>query len=168
MRALRFVILTATAALTTPAMGHVVHRPVHHASASDGIVVPMDEARVVTFQKPVSTVFIGNPSIADATIIDSRHAYVLGKTFGATNLIGLDADHQTVVNSQITVANRTVGSVTLNRGAETYNYSCTRAHCETGPRPGDPNAYVINTEGAATTHEDAATKAAAVTVGSNQ
>jgi hypothetical protein len=57
------------------------------------------------------------------------------------------------MNAQINVTNRVVGSVTLNRGAETYNYACTQTHCETSPRPGDPTAYVSNTETTAQQHD---------------
>jgi hypothetical protein len=138
---------------------HVVHPAVH---PDAGITVPMDEARVVTFHQPVATLFIGNPMIADVTIIDSRHAYVLGKTFGATNIIGLNEQHTPIVNAQLNVTNRMAGAVTLNRGADTYNYTCTAAHCETGPRPGDPQAYVNNTEDAAIKHSDDGQKAANV------
>lgn len=172
MRALRFALFTATALVVAPAIaaaGHAAHRPLKPVTHGDGgITVPMDEARVVTFQKPVATLFVGNPVIADVTIIDARHAYVLGKTFGATNVIGLDSDHKQVLNSQIYVTNRMVGSVTLNRGAETYNYACTRLHCETNPRPGDPAVYVGNTEQATQQHEDAGAKAAAAASGASQ
>jgi hypothetical protein len=129
-------------------------------SADGGLSVPMDEAKMITFTQPISTLFVGNTTIADVTIIDSHHAYLLGKTFGATNMIGLDSNNHQVMNAQINVTNRMVGSVTLNRGAETYNYSCTQLHCETNPRPGDPASYVTNTENAAQQHQDAATKAA--------
>ena len=54
--------------------------------------VPMDEVRMVTFVKPVATVYVGNPMIADITVIDSRHVFVLGKAFGATNIIALDSN----------------------------------------------------------------------------
>ncbi len=181
MRVFHLALLAACVALVTPstaiAAPHAVKHPNHpakHISAKrvarpdDGISVPIDEARVITFKLPIATVFIGNPTVADVTMIDSRHAYVLGKTFGATNLIGLNAEHTPVVNAQISVANRMVGSVTLNRGAETYNYSCTRLHCETGPRPGDPLGYVTNTESAANAHADTATKASAVAMGTSQ
>lgn len=169
MRALRFAFLT-TALLTAPTIAlaanpapkHPVKRTVHN---NDGLTVPMDEARMITFAQPIATLFVGNTTIADVTIIDSRHAYLLGKTFGATNMIGLDSNNHQVMNAQINVTNRMVGAVTLNRGAQTYNYSCTTLHCETGPRPGDPPDYVANTEGTARSHTDAAEKAA---VASNQ
>jgi hypothetical protein len=159
MRALRFVFLAAIAALALPAAA--VSAPKHTAKHNtDGLTVPMDEARLITFTQNVATLFVGNTTIADVTIIDSHHAYLLGKTFGATNMIGLDANNRQVLNSQINVTNRMVGAVTLNRGAETYNYACTKLHCETNPRPGDPTAYVSNTESAAQQHQDASIKAA--------
>jgi hypothetical protein len=166
MRALRFAFLTATV-LTAPALAFAApaaHRPQphHHAAkpANPGFTVSMDEARIITFPQPVATVFIGNPTIADITVIDSRHAYLLGKTFGVTNMIGLDADRNTVMNRQVAVTNRNGGEVTLHRGADSYNYTCTASRCETGPRPGDPAAYVSNTEDTAAKHSDMSTKAA--------
>jgi hypothetical protein len=175
MRTLRFTFL-ATAVLMVPALAFaapVVHRaPLHRAirhvaHVDPSFTVAMDEARVITFPQPVSTVFIGNPTIADITIIDSRHAYLLGKTFGVTNMIGLDLDRNTVMNRVVDVTNRSSGAVTLNRGADTYNYSCTESRCETGPRPGDPLTYVGNTEDAASKHVESGLKAAASNQPSN-
>lgn len=155
----RLALIAATAFMAFPAIG--LAAPKHVARHdSDGLTVPMDEAKLITFTQPVTTLFIGNPVIADVTIIDSHHAYLLGKTFGATNMIGLDANNRQVMNAQINVTNRMVGSVTLNRGADTYNYSCTRLHCETSPRPGDPSAYVSNTQGTVQSQQEASTKAA--------
>ena len=156
----------AIAASKAPAPKHhkaAVHKaPVKHklASRTDGVSVVMDEVRIVTFKRPVSTVFVGNPVIADATVIDPYHAFVLGKTFGVTNLIALSPQSQTIANQQITVANRSGGVVTLNKGANQFNYSCTLAHCETNPRPGDNKVYFEETEGAIAAHQDQSIKAA--------
>jgi hypothetical protein len=122
----------------------------------------MDEVRVVTFNQPIATVFVGNPMIADATVIDSHHAFVLGKTFGVTNLIALGAQSQTVANQQIMVANRSGGVVTLNKGAQQFNYSCTLAHCETNAVPGDQKTFFDDASSAITSHQDQAVKAAGV------
>ncbi|MBS0274083.1 MAG: pilus assembly protein N-terminal domain-containing protein [Proteobacteria bacterium] len=158
MRALRLAVLTVIALLIGPAIAFAENpaprHPVKHAAFADGgLTVPMDEAKMITFTQPITTLFIGNPAIADVTAIDSHHAYLLGKTFGVTNMIGLDGNNHQVMNAQINVTNRMMGAVTLNRGAETYNYSCTRLHCETNPRPGDPTSYVSTTEGTAQQHE---------------
>lgn len=165
MRALRLVSVVATILWAIPATAtaapHAQKHPAKRTAHADtGLSVPMDEARVITFTQPVSTLFIGNAAIADVTIIDSHHAYLLGKTFGATNMIGLDSNNRQVMNAQVNVTNRVIGSVTLNRGADTYNYSCTQMHCETNPRPGDPTTYVSNTQTTVQQHEEAGMKAA--------
>jgi hypothetical protein len=128
----------------------VARKAVHHVS---GVGVAMDQARIVAFAKPVKTVFIGNPAIADVTMIDPRHAFVLGKTFGVTNLIAIDADGTPVTNQQVTVLNAGA-AVTVNRGADQFNYMCTSVHCETMPRPGDPKPYFDNTEQATAAHQE--------------
>lgn len=167
MRPFRVAFLAASTLLAASSIALAAHaaqkHPLKH--VDDGLVVAMDEARMLTFTQPITTLFLGNTTIADVTIIDSHHAYLLGKTFGTTNMIGLDSSNHQVMNAQVHVINRVMGSVTLNRGAATFNYSCTALHCETGPRPGDPLDYVGITEGAAQAHESNAAKAA---VASNQ
>ena len=175
VRAFRIAILAASlplvvpaAAATTPnAVCHPVHRHhvvhvkaavVHHADT--GLGVTIDQARLVTFPKPVKTVFVGNPVVVDVSMIDSEHAFLLGKTFGVTNMIALAADGNQISNQQVTVLNNGA-AVTINRGADQFNYMCTHAHCETAPRPGDPQSYVSNTEGAATGHESTSNAAGA-------
>lgn len=134
------------------------------ASASEamagGVSVQMDNVAVVAFKEPVATLYLGNPSIAELTLIDSRHAFVLGKRFGITNLIALSPDKSVIVNEPVTVTSRGWGSVTIYRGADSYNYTCSKQHCETRPVPGDPVPYFDNTEHAAGEHDDTATKAA--------
>ena len=52
---------------------------------------------------PVSTVYVGNPTIADVTMIDARHAFVQGKGYGRTNIVALNRDNVQVFNTRITV-----------------------------------------------------------------
>jgi hypothetical protein len=148
------------------------HKPVVHKQAAKhraapkvagGVSVVMDQVRIVTFSRPVATVFVGNPTIADATVIDPYHAFVLGKTFGVTNLIALSSQSQTIANQQITVSNRSGGVVTLNKGANQFSYACTSAHCETNPLPGDQKAFVEDNTGTVSSHQDQALKAAVAT-----
>lgn len=126
-----------------------------------GVSVPMDEVRLLAFSQPVTTVYVGNPMIADVTMIDAEHAFVMGKTFGETNIIALSSSGHEVSNQHLVVFGRRVGEVTLNRGASTYDYTCTSLHCETQPVPGNPEDYFKNTHDAIGTHEDMGTKAAA-------
>lgn len=130
------------------------------ALAAGAIFVPVDNVTIVTFKRPVATAYLGNSTIAELTIIDSRHVFVLGKTFGTTNLIALDADKSVISNEPVTVSDRRGGAVTVIRGADTYNYSCTQARCETHPQPGDPKTYFETTQSEASEHDDAGVKSA--------
>src|SRR5215469_8299135 len=131
---------------------HKVHKVAQH-RAPGGIGVVVDQARLVSFTEPVKTLYVGNPWIADIQMVDPQHAFLLGKTFGVTNLIAMSANGKELSNQQVTVSNNSV-AVTVNRGADQFNYMCTHAHCEASPRPGDPQPYVA-AEQAATAHETA-------------
>jgi hypothetical protein len=104
------------------------------------ITIPMDEVRILTFPVPVSTVYVGNPVIADVTVIDSRRVFLLGKTFGTTNLVALDAKGNPTVSERVTVYGRQGSVVTLHRGAAQTTFACAGARCEAAPVPGDDNA----------------------------
>lgn len=154
----------APAVAKTPVKPHHNHKAVvrHAPSGLRGVAITMDEVRVVTFTQPIATVFVGNPTIADATVIDPHHAFVLGKTFGVTNLIALGPQSQTVANQQISVSNRSGGVVTLNKGSAQFNYSCTSGHCESNPVPGDLKTFFDDTNSSIGSHQDQAVKAASL------
>jgi Pilus formation protein N terminal region len=109
------------------------------AAQARDISIPMDEVRIVTFPTPVSTVYVGNPAIADVTVIDSRRVFILGKAFGATNLVALDAKGNPTVSERVTVFGRQGSTVTLHRGAAQTTYACAGTRCEAAPVPGDDN-----------------------------
>jgi Flp pilus assembly secretin CpaC len=107
------------------------------ALASNSVAVPMDEVRTVTFARPVATVYMGNSSIADVNLIDNRHAFVLGKVFGTTNLIALDAYGREVSNTYVSVPETRGATVTLFRGNTQATLSCGGPRCNVAPIPGD-------------------------------
>lgn len=131
-----------------------------HALPGHSISVPMDEVRVVQFSQPVSTVYVGNPMIADVNSIDERHAFILGKAFGETNIIALDGTGKQIVNDHVSVFGHTGGTVTLNRGVAQVTYSCASAHCEMVPTPGDEVTSFKNGMSELTVHRDESLKSA--------
>jgi hypothetical protein len=125
-----------------------------------GVSIAMDEVRTITFPKPVATIYVGNPSIADINMIDSRHAFILGKGYGNTNLLALDHDGVQVSNTSISVMAREDSTVTLQKGANRITYSCTSSHCEATPQPGDSKDAFDVTSGEISAHETTAKTAA--------
>src|SRR5215469_13759315 len=125
-----------------------------------GVAVAMDEVRTVTFPKSVATIYVGNPAIADINMIDSRHAFVLGKGYGNTNMVALDQDGKQVSNTHISVLAREDATVTLQKGANRVTYSCTSNHCEATPQPGDGKDVFDAANAQITSHEATARTAA--------
>ena len=123
-----------------------------------GVSVSMDEVRTVAFAKPVATVYVGNPAIADINMIDARHAFVLGKSFGTTNIIALDNSGREVANTSISVSGSNGMRVTLMKGATQTTLSCTSSRCEAAPVPGD--AHFSDVMGDVTKRLDMGTKGA--------
>jgi Flp pilus assembly secretin CpaC len=105
--------------------------------AADPISISANEVRVVTFKRPVKTVFIANPLVADITIIDSSRAFVQGKNLGTTQLIALDERGQEAFNDKVTVLSEPGNIVTLQRGKDQSTLSCIDERCQTAPIVGD-------------------------------
>jgi len=128
-----------------------------------GVAVPLDEVRTVAFAKPVATVYVGNPSIADINMIDARHAFVLGKRFGTTNIIALDNSGHEVANTYVSVSGSNGAIVTLTKGATPTKpatqttLSCTGVRCEESPVPCDARFGEVMGESAV--HDQMGTKA---------
>ena len=102
-----------------------------------GVAIPLDEVRMVTFAKPVATLYIGNPTIADVTMIDKRHGFIQGKAFGTTNIIALDGNGREISNRRVVVAGGSSAVVTLQKGSQQTTYACASSRCEPAPTPGD-------------------------------
>jgi len=121
-----------------------------------GVAISMDEVRTITFPKPVTTVYVGNSSIADVNMIDPRHAFVLGKVPGITNIVALDHDGDQVSNMHVNVMAREAATVTLQRGSNRLTYSCVASHCDATPEPGDEQPMFSTVNSEITTHEGTA------------
>src|SRR5262245_51566848 len=63
---------------------------------------PMDlfagKSTLLRLQDPIDRISVGNPSIADVTVISQREIYLLGKSLGTTNIIVWSKSGQATVN----------------------------------------------------------------------
>jgi len=109
-----------------------------NSTAGNGYTVPMDQGRIITFPEPISSVFVGNPLIADITVIDNYRVFLTGKNMGSTNLVALDTDGNQMSNDRINVYTRQNGTaVTLFRGTAQTSLACAGGRCATSVLPGD-------------------------------
>lgn len=87
--------------------------------------VTMNEAVRVTLPSEAHDIIVGNPDIADVTVVDGRHLIVTGKKFGETNLIVTGMRGETIVDQQIVVPWPSAGRVFMFSGAGVTKYACT-------------------------------------------
>ncbi len=123
------------------------------AALADGqaIVATIDQARLVKVPAGAQTLVIGNPTIADVTLLKKNNLMILTpKAFGQTNFIALDKDGNPVAESMIDVVGGT-GAVVVQRGMERQSYSCMPS-CQPTERLGDDEKYLAAVAGQAQTH----------------
>jgi hypothetical protein len=131
------------------------------AYAASDVRLGLDEVHTLTFKRPVATVYVGNPAIADITMIDARHAFVQGKGYGRTIFVALNQDGVQVFGTSITVTGASNGNtVVLNRGSQRITLNCAGQRCEPTPMPGDGKDAYDPANGVATTHRSNARAAA--------
>ena len=106
-------------------------------SALADVRLSMDQVRVVAIKTPFKAISVGNPLIADATVIDENHVFLVGKEFGTTNLVAVDDEGNQVAEEIITVTTQMGTMVTVTRGPTQSTLTCNAGRCDTRPTPGD-------------------------------
>lgn len=134
-------------------------------AAASGVSVTIDQAKIIKFKEPVSTVYVGNPVMADISMIDPQRAFLLGKAFGTTNLIALDDKGKVLSEMTLTVHSQNNSTVTLNRGAAQYTYACAGSRCEAAPMPGDATQFYSQAMSENSQRQQTAAKAALASKG---
>lgn len=91
---------------------------------SEAIMLVLNRAKVLQLPPNASTVVVGNPAVADVTLIRrTKHMVLTGKGFGETNLIALDAQGRSVGESVIRVAAQG-NNLVVQRGMERETWDC--------------------------------------------
>lgn len=109
------------------------------AIASENLRVTIDKNHILRTDRPVETIIVGNPHIADVSAQSNRLMFILGRTSGETNILGFDKDDNVVFDKDVTVVPHTTRTVTLHRGALSETFACA-PRCERELHPGDDPA----------------------------
>jgi len=110
-------LLIAAAAV----MGSALATP---ALAQDPLRVDIDQTARIQLRAPAGSVIVGNPQIADITVVDSTTLFVTGKGYGVTEIVAVDSIGRTVFQSQIVVSAGDSGRVRVWRGAQVTEMAC--------------------------------------------
>jgi len=109
-------LLAATALLAVPAAG---------LAQSASLNVGIDQAARVQLRGPAGSVIVGNPEIADVTVVDANTLYITGKGYGVTEVVAVDSIGRTVFQSQIVVSDGSgSGRVRVWRGGQATEMAC--------------------------------------------
>ena len=117
--------------------------------AADVLRVTIDQAKVAKVPASTTTLIIGNPMIADVSMLKGGVGMVVtGKGFGQTNLIALDAQGNILDEKQLLVE-PSQDVLVVQRGTERSSYSC-RPWCMPTVKLGDDTKPFSETMGAVT------------------
>lgn len=126
---------TKRAALTTLGMGVALFSTINVVQAAS-LSVALNQSRIISLSEPASTFVIGNPAIADANFASPTKVLILGKAYGATNLIALDEDGKVILNTNLHVVSSKNNRVSLFKGGAKQSYDC-YGDCVPTMDPGD-------------------------------
>ncbi|MBU3890802.1 hypothetical protein FM996_10610 [Methylosinus sporium] len=117
-----------------------------------GVFVDIDHARVVRMPEGAQTLIVGNPLVADVTMLKTNRLMVVtGKSFGSTNLILLDPTGNQVGEETITVV-QPMNKLVVLRGARRESYACA-PDCAPTVDLGDDKDYTARVLEAVKQHE---------------
>tara|TARA_R110000824_G_scaffold118960_14_gene272260 strand:- start:394910 stop:395452 length:543 start_codon:yes stop_codon:yes gene_type:complete len=105
-------------------------------ASAAGFQVEVNQSRALHLNAPAAAVMVGNPSIADVTVLGPQLVYVLGRAYGKTNFVALDAKGKQISAFDVDVVAPQNSTVTLTRGAGQLTYNCT-PRCERVVAQGD-------------------------------
>jgi len=113
-----------------------------HAGNMQSYTVELNKTEVVRLPGAAASIVVGNPKIADVTVQSSDLIFVVGRGFGETNLIILDAQGNTMMNADLQVVNTLSNhGVRLYNGKNRETYSCI-PFCGPSPVLGDTRDFI--------------------------
>jgi Pilus formation protein N terminal region len=116
------------------------------AAASDVLEITLDQAKVARLPVGATTLVVGNPAIADVTMLKGGVAMVVtGKGYGQTNLIALDAQGNILDEKNIAVE-PTQSVLVVQRGEDRVSYWC-NPNCMPTVQLGDDNKAFTEASG---------------------
>lgn len=116
------------------------------ASAAETVKVTLDQAKVIRISAPASTIIIGNPAIADATLQDAQTLVITGRAYGTTNMIILDDSGEPITDTELAVEAPTSNILTVQRGVMRSSMTCTPI-CQPTVVPGDSSDFFSGIQG---------------------
>ena len=97
------VVAFAMSVVAQPAAAQSPQPVTLNAAAGDVLTISVGQGRILRFDQPVESVFVGDPAIADLRVVSPGVIYVYAIKIGTTNLIALSPDQSLRGNMQLRV-----------------------------------------------------------------
>lgn len=91
---------------------------------SGALNVDIDQSARVKLRAPAASVVVGNPAIADVTVVDAYTLFITGKGYGVTEVAAVDGAGRTVFQNRVVVSGGGDGTVRIWRGAQATEMVC--------------------------------------------
>jgi len=88
------------------------------------LVILHDHMRRVRLDRDAGTILVGNPAIADVTVLGKDTIFVSARSIGATNIIVLDENNDEIRTFEVFVREPTTKRVVLRNAGLAENYQC--------------------------------------------
>jgi Flp pilus assembly secretin CpaC len=95
---------------------------------AESLSVPAGEVARIALSGPVRDVVVGDPLIADVSVINERTLVILGKRPGFTTVLAFDSAGRSLADRQVIVSESGAG-VTVYRGAADVGIYACGAQC---------------------------------------
>lgn len=110
------------------------------AAADPAVTVMLDRAQVMAIPADTETVIVGNPIIADVTMLRNSGKVILtGKGYGETNLLFLDRSG-TVLSQSVLRVREPSSMMVVQRGPDRETYAC-QPRCQPTVTLGDTTVF---------------------------
>ena len=102
----------------------LVVAPLSAAAQSNALSVEIDRSTRVQLAGAASSVIVGNPQIADVTVVDANTLFIVGKGYGVTEVVAVDGIGRTLFQRQVVVTGGSTGLVRVWRGGQATEMAC--------------------------------------------
>jgi len=117
-----------------------VAAPIAAQAQNGSLNVEIDRSARVQLRGAAASVIVGNPQIADVTVVDANTLFIVGKGYGVTEVVAVDGVGRTLFQREIVVTGGSTGSVRVWRGAQATEMTCAASCAPSVRSAGDTGA----------------------------
>ena len=78
----------------------------------------------IMLNAPVRDIVVGDPTVADVSLVNERILVVMGKKAGATTVLAFDAHGRALADRTVVVSDVPAQAIVFQRGATAATYAC--------------------------------------------